>query len=95
MSLRYEDLIVPRLCDEDGAGIIVKKLALFRRMVEAEWLEPAVDKHSCKLFAVHRVHACVDLIEAGFYPGEKNPNKVQLEAAHKGAFRPEYLAAAA
>lgn len=95
MSLRYEDLIVPRLCDEDGAAVIVKKKALFLRMVDAKWIAPAVDKHSCKLFAVHRVHACCDLLEHGFYPGEKNPSKAQLEAAGKGAFRPEYLAAAA
>lgn len=93
--LRYEDLIVPRLCDEEGAAVILKKLALFRRLVEKKWITPAVDKHSCKLFAVHQVHACVDLLEAGFYPGEKDPAKEQLEAARKGAYRPQYLAAAA
>jgi len=68
---------------------------LFRRLVEKKWLAPAVDKHSSKLYAVHQVHACVDLLEAGFYPGEKDPNKAQLEAARKGAYRPEYLDAAA
>jgi hypothetical protein len=94
MSLRYEDLVAPRLCDEEGAAVIVKKKALFLRMVEKKWLAPAVDKHSCKLFAIHQVHACVDLLEAGFYPGEKDPKKPELEAARKGALRPQYFVAA-
>lgn len=93
MALRYEDLVVPRLCDESGAGEIVKKIALFRRMVDSGWIEPVVDKHSSKLFAVHQVHACCDLLENGFYPGEKDPNKKTLEAAQKGAFRPIYVSA--
>lgn len=91
MSLRYEDLVVPRLCDESGAGEIVKKLALFRRMVEHNWIAPVVAKHSSTLFAVHQVHACVDLIERGFYPGENNPDKATLKAARDGAFRPAYV----
>lgn len=94
MALRYEDLIVPRLCDEEGAGVIVKKLALFRRMVEHKWITPATDKHACKLFAVHQVHACVDLIEQGYFPGEKDPGAVQIQAAREGAYRPRYLTAA-
>lgn len=94
MSLRYEDLIVPRLCDEAGAGTIVKKLALFRRMVEHGWITAVVPKHASTLFAVHQVHACCDLIERGYYPGEKDPDKKTIEAARKGAFRPEYLIAA-
>ncbi len=92
--LRYEDLIVPRLCDENGAAEIVAKIALFRRMVEHHWISPAIDKHACKLYAVHQVHACVDLIEAGYIPGEKNPDKPALKAARDGAFRPRYLVAA-
>jgi hypothetical protein len=92
MSLRYEDLIVPRLCDETGGSEIVKKIALFRRMVEHHWLAPTVDKHACKLFAVHHVHACVDLLEQGYYPGEKDPDKATFKAARDGAFRPRYLA---
>lgn len=91
MSLRYEDLVVPRLCDETGASEIVKKIALFRRLVEHKWITPVVGKHACTLFAVHQVHACVDLIENGFYPGEKDPDKATLEAARKGAFRPAYV----
>jgi hypothetical protein len=93
--IRYEDLIVPRFCDEDGAGIIVKKKALFQRMVENKWITATVDKHSCKLFAVHQVHACCDLLEHGFYPGERDPSKKELESARSGAYRPQYLAAAA
>lgn len=94
MALRYEDLVVPRLCDEDGAGVIVKKLALFRRMVEHKWIAPITDKHSCRLFAVHQVHACVDLLEHGCSPGEKDPTADQIKAARAGAFRPPYLTAA-
>lgn len=93
MSLRYEDLVVPRLCDETGAGAIVKKLSLFHRLVEHKWIAPVVGKHSCTLFSIHQVHACVDLIEAGFYPGEKDPDKNTLAAARKGAFRPDYVSA--
>lgn len=92
--LRYEDLIVPRLCDETGAAEIVVKLALFRRMVEHHWLEPVVNKHTSKLFAVHQIHACVDLLEAGYYPGEKNPDTAVLKSARNGAYRPRYLVAA-
>ncbi|HEY4285294.1 MAG TPA: hypothetical protein VGM62_19700 [Chthoniobacterales bacterium] len=91
MSLRYEDLIVPRLCDETGAGEICKKLSLFRRMVEHKWIAPVVGKHSCTLFAIHQVHACVDLIERGFFPGERDPDKKTIEAARKGVFRPDYV----
>lgn len=92
--IRYEQLIAPRLCDETGAGEIVKKLALFRRMVEHNWITPVVSKHSSTLFAVHQVHACCDLIEHGYYPGEKNPDKAVLKAARDGALRPSYLVAA-
>lgn len=94
MSLRYEDLIVPRLCDETGASKIVERIALFRRMVENHWIAPVHDKHACRLFAVHQVHACADLIEAGYIPGEKNPDKATLKAARDGALRPRYLTAA-
>ncbi|MCA1659913.1 MAG: hypothetical protein LC642_05155 [Verrucomicrobiaceae bacterium] len=94
MSLRYEDLIAPRLCDEEGAAVIVKKLALFRRMVEHHWIAPVHDKHACRLFAVHQVHACCDLIDAGYVPGEKDPEKATLKAARDGAFRPRYFLAA-
>lgn len=94
MALRYEDLIVPRLCDEEGAAVIVKKVALFRRMVEHEWIAPVVGKHACTLFALHQVHACCDLIDHGYYPGEKDPDKRTIESARKGAFRPQYLTAA-
>lgn len=93
MSLRYEDLVVPRLCDENGAAEIVKKRDLFRRMVEHKWIAPIISRHSCKLFALHQIHACVDLLERGFYPGEKDPDKNTLAAARKGAFRPDYVSA--
>jgi hypothetical protein len=94
MALHYEDLITPRLCDADGAGVIMKKKALFVKCVEAHWIEPVINKHSCTLYAVHQVHACVDLIERGYLPGDKDPKKPMLEAARKGAFKPDYLAAA-
>lgn len=91
MALHYEDLIVPRLCDEDGAAVILKKKALFVRMVEHKWIAPVIDKHSCRLFALHQVHACCDLIERGFLPGEKDPDKKTIAAARSGAFRPAYV----
>lgn len=90
-ALRYEDLVVPRLCDEESGSVIVKKRALFRRLVEHKWIVPVVGKHSCTLFSIHQIHACVDLMEHGFYPGDKDPDKATLEAARDGAFRPAYV----
>lgn len=91
--LRYENLVAPRLVDRDGAGEIVCKTALIDRMVEHGWLDPATDRNSCKLFPVWQVHACSDLIERGFFPGEKDPTKEELAAARQGLYRPHYLAA--
>lgn len=94
MAKKFSDLgLRPRNVDEQGAGLIIGKVALFRRMVACGWIAPVVAKHSCTLFAEHHVQACCDLLEQGFYPGEKDPDAAVVKAAMNGAYKSSYVSA--
>ncbi len=94
MAKRFNDLLIkPRNVDEQAAGSIIGKVALFRRMVAHRWLVPVVAKHSCTLFAEHHVQACCDLLQQGYYPGERDPDAAVIKAAMNGAYKASYVSA--
>ena len=91
MAKRFQELqLKPRNVDEQAAGQIVGKIALFRRMVACEWIVPVVAKHSCVLYAEHQVQACCDLLQQGYYPGERDPDGAVIKAAVNGVYRSSY-----
>ena len=94
MAKKFGDLgLKPRNVDEQTAGLIIGKVALFRRMVVSGWIVPIVAKHSCTLFAEHHVQACCDLLEQGYYPGEREPDASVVKAAINGVYRSSYVSA--
>lgn len=91
--MKYSDLLKPRNTDAIGAAAIVGKGALFERMVKSGWISPVVDAHSCKLYAIGHVEGCCDLLENGYLPGTKEPDKATINAAMAGSMRPPYAKA--
>ena len=91
MAKKLVDLgIKPRYVDEQGAGLIIGKVALFRKMVLHGWIEPVVAKHSCTLYSEFHVQACCDLLEQGYFPGERDPGSAVIAAAKNGVYRSSY-----
>ena len=94
MAKRFSELgLKPRNVDEQAAGLIVGKIALFRRMVDCKWIVPIVEKHSCVLYAEHQVQACCDLLEQGYYPSERDPEAAVIRAAINGVYKSSYVSA--
>ena len=94
MAKKFSDLgLKPRNVDEQGAGLIVGKVALFQRMVSRGWIAPVVAKHSCTLYAEHHVQACCDLLEQSYYPGERDPDATVIKAAINGVYKSSYVSA--
>ena len=91
MAKKLSDLgLKPRNVDEQGAGLIVGKVTLFQRMVSHGWIAPIIAKHSCTLFSEFHVQVCCDLLEQGYFPGERDPDFAVIAAAKNGVYKSSY-----
>ena len=55
------------------------------------WIVPIVAKHSCTLYSEYHAQACCDLLDQGYFPGERDPDAAVIAAAKNGVYRSSYV----